>query len=99
MLIMSKKLAKKKETALVPEIVSPVLSRRHEGVIVALLANPKISDAAKAAGVNESTVWRLMQREDFQKRYRDAQGEALNAALGSVQGAATQALDTLSEIN
>jgi hypothetical protein len=96
---MSKKLAKKKETALVPEVVEPVLSRRHEQVIVALIANPKLTDAARAAGVNESTIWRLMQREDFQKRYREAQTEALNAALGSIQGAATQAIDTLTEIS
>jgi DNA-binding MurR/RpiR family transcriptional regulator len=95
---MSKKPTEKKDTALVPEIVEPVLSRRHEGVIVALLAHPKITDAAKAAGVSESTVWRLMQREDFQKRYREAQDEALNSALGSIQGAAIEAVATLREI-
>ena len=92
---MSKKLAKKKETALVPEVVEPVLSRRHEAVIVALLANPKIKDAAEAAGVSESTLWRLMQREDFQRRYKQAQDEALQTALGSLQGAATEAIATL----
>lgn len=96
---MSKKIAKKRETALVPEVVEPVLSRRHEAVIVALLTNAKIGDAAKAAGVNESTIWRLMQREDFQKRYREAQEEALSTALGSIQGAATEAITTLSEIS
>jgi len=96
---MSKTKAKKKETALVPEVVEPVLSRRHEQVIVALIANPKLTDAARAAGVSESTIWRLMQREDFQRRYREAQTEALNAALGSIQGAATQAIDTLTEIS
>src|SRR5947209_1240721 len=92
---MSKKLAKKKETAFVPEVVEPVLSRRHEAVIVALLANPKIKDAAEAAGVSESTLWRLMQREDFQRRYKQAQDEALQSALGSLQGAATEAIATL----
>lgn len=95
---MSKRTAKKKETAIVPEVVEPVLSRRHEALIVALLANPKITDAAKAAGVSESTIWRLMQREDFQKRYREAQDEALNSALGSIQGAAIEAVATLREI-
>jgi DNA-binding MurR/RpiR family transcriptional regulator len=95
---MSKRRAKKKETALIPEVVEPVLSRRHESVIVALLANSTMKDAASAAGVSESTVWRLMQREDFQKRYREAQDEALNSALGSIQGAATEAVATLREI-
>ena len=92
---MSKRSAKKKETALVPEIVEPVLSRRHEAVIVALLANPTIKGAAEAAGVNESTIWRLMQREDFQKAYRAAQEKALDGALGTLQGAASEAVATL----
>lgn len=92
---MGKGSAKKKETALVPEVVEPVLSRRHEAVIVALLANPTIKDAAAAAGVNESTVWRLMQREDFQRRYKEAQEKALDGALGSLQGAATEAVGCL----
>ncbi len=92
---MSKSRVEKKEMVLIPEVVEPVLSRRHEGVIVALLANPKIGDAAKAAGVNESTVWRLMQREDFQLRYREAQEKAFDGALGTLQGAATEAIATL----
>jgi DNA-binding MurR/RpiR family transcriptional regulator len=95
---MSKRLVKKKEKVITPEIVEPVLSRRHEGVIVALLSNPTIKDAATAANVSESTVWRLMQREDFQKRYREAQDEALNSALGAIQGAAIEAVATLREI-
>lgn len=95
---MSKRVAKKKKAVLIPEVVESVLSRRHETVIVALIAHPKITDAAKAAGVSESTVWRLMQREDFQKRYREAQDEALNSALGSIQGAAIEAVATLREI-
>lgn len=95
---MNKRRAKKKKAIIVPEVVEPVLSRRHENVIVALIAHPKITDAARAAGVSESTIWRLMQREDFQKRYREAQDEALNAALGSIQGAAVEAVATLREI-
>src|SRR5437868_13968520 len=94
---MSKKLAKKKETTLVPEVVEPVLSRRHEAVRVALLANPKIKDAAEAAGVSESTVWRLMQREDFQRRYREAQEKAFDGAVGTLQGAATLVIAALQE--
>lgn len=92
---MSKKLAKKKETAIVPEVVEPMLSRRHEAAIVALLAHPKIKDAAEAAGVSESTLWRLMQREEFQRRYREAQEKAFDGALGTLQGAATLAIATL----
>jgi hypothetical protein len=92
---MSKRLVKKKQKVIIPEIVEPVLSRRHEGVIVALLSNPTIKDAATAANVSESTVWRLMQREDFQKRYKEAQDKAVDGALGALQGAATQAIESL----
>jgi DNA-binding MurR/RpiR family transcriptional regulator len=92
---MSKRLVKKKQKVIIPEIVEPVLSRRHEGVIVALLSKPTIKDAATAANVSESTVWRLMQREDFQKRYKEAQDKAVDGALGALQGAATQAIESL----
>jgi hypothetical protein len=71
------------------------LSRRHESVIVALLAHPKLKDAAREAGVSESTVWRLMQREEFQRRYKEAQDKALDGALGALQGAAASAIDAL----
>lgn len=80
---------------IIPEVVEPTLSRRHEAVIVALLTNPTIKDAAVEANVSESTVWRLMQRDDFQQRYKDAQAVALNGALGSLQGVATLAVDAL----
>jgi len=89
---MGRSTAKKKDTALIPEIVEPMLSRRHEAVMLALLSNSKIKDAAAAASVNESTVWRLMQREDFQKAYRAAQEKALDGALGTLQGAASEAV-------
>lgn len=84
-----------KPAALVPEVVEPGLSRRHESVLLALLSNPKISEAARVAGVNESTVWRLMQRDDFQTRFREAQGKVFDGALGSLQGATTAAVDCL----
>ena len=87
--------AEKGGAVLVPEVVEPQLSRRHEAVIVALLAYPKFKDAAAAAGVSEATVWRLMQREDFQRRYREAQEKAFDGALGTLQGAATEAIAAL----
>jgi hypothetical protein len=36
-----------------------------------------------------------MQREEFQRRYREAQEKALDGALGSLQGAATEAVAAL----
>ena len=84
-----------KPAPLIPEVVEPGLSRRQEAVLTALLSNPTIKDAAAAAGVAESTVWRLMQRDDFQKAYREAQEKIFDGALGSLQGATTSAVDCL----
>jgi hypothetical protein len=92
-----KKVNANSPAALVPEVVESGLSRRHEAVLVALLANPNIKEAAVKAGVNESTVWRLMQREDFQQRYREAQGKVFDGALGTLQGATTKAVETLAK--
>jgi transposase len=71
------------------------LSRKAEQAIVALLAHPTIPEAAKACGVSETTLWRWLQRDEFQKRYRDAQDKVFDGALGSLQGAMTEAVDCL----
>jgi transposase len=71
------------------------LSRNQEKAIVALLAHPSISDAAKSAGVSESSIWRWLQDETFRKHYRKAQDKVFDGALGSLQGATTQAVDCL----
>ncbi len=71
------------------------LSRKTEAAIVALLTHPTLAEAAKACGVSEATLWRWLQREDFQKQYREAQDKAFDGALGTLQSAATQAIKTL----
>lgn len=71
------------------------LSRRQDASIVALLAHPTIPEAAKAAGVSETTLWRWLQRDDFRKSYREAQDKVFDGALGSLQGASTEAVDCL----
>lgn len=46
------------------------LSRNQEKAIVALMAHPSIAEAAKSAGVSESSIWRWLQDEPFQARIR-----------------------------
>jgi DNA-binding MurR/RpiR family transcriptional regulator len=71
------------------------VSRKAKSTIVALLAHPTIPEAAKACGVSETTIWRWLQREDFRKEYKEAQNKVFDGALGSLQGATTEAVDCL----
>ena len=70
-------------------------SRKSEAAILALLAHPTIPEAAKAAGVSETTLWRWLQRDDFQKRYRESQEKVFDNALGALQCATTEAVNCL----
>src|SRR5215470_6810621 len=71
------------------------LSRKREAAILALLAHPTIPEAAKACGISETTMWRWLQRSDFQERYREAQHRVFDGALRSLQSASTEAVDCL----
>lgn len=71
------------------------LERKTEAAIVALLAHPTMPEAAKAAGVSETTLWRWLQLDDFRKKYREAQNKVFEGALGSLQGASTEAVSCL----
>lgn len=92
---MSTEQSAEKENVLIPEIVSPALPRRHKGVLVALLSTATLKEAAVTAGVSETTVWRLLQREDFRQLLKEAQEKAVESALGALQGAAGAAIECL----
>jgi DNA-binding MurR/RpiR family transcriptional regulator len=71
------------------------LSRKREVAIAALLTAPTIADAADAASISEPTLWRWLQREDFQTAYRQARREAVSQAVAYLQRVASDAVDTL----
>jgi hypothetical protein len=71
------------------------LARKEQAAIIALLAHPTIPEAAKAAGISETTLWRWLQRDDFRQKYREAQNKVFNGALASLQGATMEAVKTL----
>lgn len=66
-----------------------------EAAILALLQQPTVEAAAKACDVGAVTLWRWMQRPDFQAAYRDARRRALEAAIAALQQAAGEAVETL----
>jgi hypothetical protein len=68
---------------------------RQDRAIVALLAEPSTEAAAKTAGVSDVTIWRWMQQPAFKSRLRDARRAVVEGAIGRLQAAATEAVDTL----
>ncbi|MDQ3255393.1 MAG: transposase family protein [Acidobacteriota bacterium] len=71
------------------------LTRKAEQAIAALLEHPTIDEAAKACGVSKRSLWRWLQRPDFQKRYREAQRAVVDAAVTKLQAATVRAVETL----
>ncbi len=71
------------------------LSRNQEKALLALLANAKIRDAARDCGLSEPTLWRYLQDESFQKRYRLSRRQTVESALGQLQAASDEAVETL----
>ena len=68
---------------------------RQERAIVALLAEPSIEAAAKTAEVSDVTIWRWMKQPEFRSKLRDARRAVVEGAIGRLQAAATEAVDTL----
>jgi hypothetical protein len=71
------------------------LTRKAEQAIAALLEHPTMACAAKACGVSERSLWRWLQRDDFQKRYREAQRAVVDSAITRLQAATVRAVETL----
>jgi transposase-like protein len=71
------------------------LSRKKEQAVLALLSSPSISEAAKAVGISEATLWRWLQRSDFQHAYREARNRLIEQALARLQQATGEAVATL----
>jgi len=71
------------------------LSSRQEVLIAALLNEPTYASAAAKAGVAETTVYRWMHLPEFRTAYRQARRELVERAIGRVQAATGQAVETL----
>jgi DNA-binding MurR/RpiR family transcriptional regulator len=69
--------------------------RKKEAAIAALLAEPTIESAAKAAGVSGATLWRWMQEPGFDAEYRRARRASLGQAISQLQAASSAAVKAL----
>ena len=69
--------------------------RKQDRAIVALLTEPTVEAAARAADIAPATIWRWTQQVDFRARLRDARRAVVEGAIGRLQQAATEAVTTL----
>ena len=74
---------------------STKLTRKAEQAIAALLEHPTLAEAARSCGVSERSLWRWLRREDFQRRYREAQRAVVDSAITKLQAATVKAVKTL----
>jgi len=73
-------------------------TRQRELLIQALLQQPGLEKAAKAAGISAVTAWRISQTPEFQQEYRQARREAFSQSIGRLQQASSAAVTTLMKI-
>src|SRR5262245_62049894 len=71
------------------------LTRKEESLIGALLTESTGAAAAAKAGVSEATVGRWLRLPAFREAYRAARRELVEGAVGRIQAATGQAVDTL----
>jgi DNA-binding MurR/RpiR family transcriptional regulator len=75
-----------------------LLEPKQQRAVVELLNQPTIRDAAKAAGVAESTLHRWLKAPDFAGAYRAARRDALEQATATLQRIASKAAATLERV-
>lgn len=74
------------------------MERRQDLAIQALLMQPTVQEAAKAARVGERSLWRWLQLPDFQERYRAARRASVSQAVSRLQQASGGAVQCLVDV-
>lgn len=74
------------------------LPPKQELVLQAVISHPTLKEAAAAAGISETTLWRYMREEGFSRRLREARREAFDHAATRLQRASGDAVGVLSEL-
>jgi hypothetical protein len=71
------------------------LTGKQEELIASLLTEPTHAAAAAKAGVSEATLYRWLNLPAFRDAYRQARRDLVEGAVGRIQAATGQAVDTL----
>lgn len=74
------------------------LPAKQELALRAVISHPTLKEAALAAGVSETTLWRYMQDESFSRRLREARRDAVNHAVIRLQRASSDAVTVLHDL-
>ncbi len=73
-------------------------SSKAERIVLALLEHGNHEKAATALGMSPSTVWRWLQKPEFQEQYRKARAEAYSRGMARLQHAVNAAVSTMLRI-
>lgn len=74
------------------------LPRKQSEAIAALLLCETMEKAAQHIQVAPSTIYRWMQGDEFRAAYREAKGACVSQAIGRLQQASSEAVETLRTI-
>ena len=78
--------------------MNKLLTSRQQRAVESLIICTSIRDAAKSANVNQRTLYRWLQQEDFQSAVRHARQLSLTQLATHMQHAVARAAKTLNEV-
>jgi response regulator of citrate/malate metabolism len=67
-------------------------------ILIALLSNYTIRNAAKETGISESTIKKYLSRPDFMRRYNEARADILRGVCGALQDQMNDAVKVMAEL-
>ena len=74
------------------------LTPKQEEAIIALLTNPSVEHAARAAKIGPRTLYRWQQEPEFDKAYRKARRDAFGQGTARLQQMSSAAVSTVLKI-
>src|SRR5262249_35507797 len=78
--------------------ISRKLTRKQEEVIVALLSQRNVEEAARVTKVAPRTVYRWMKDPDFDAAYREAKRSAFSQSIARLHQMCSAAVSTLGKV-
>jgi hypothetical protein len=74
------------------------LSAPKTRAVLALLGGMNFTEASQAAGIVISTLWRWMREPDFKQALREGRLDLMEGAVGKIQQACSEAVETLQSV-